>query len=456
MNVRHCSSVVKNRARQALLLFVPLLAVVPTSCKDSAKESSSPADHLPPSISAFYTEDGLRTDSDKYIDDLVRADASNIGSTLDAMKLEWDQLRPEVMYVAARRLFGLGLKDEAVYWFYSAQYRAQLFQSLCWVGNGDRVGGNIGDIGLLHGAFQQLLSAPINGHAMDNPKATAEIVARVLAEGKAIPDCRHLYPDVVFDPRTKWSEVQQEVSGGLSELLEMLEEHAAAYPDGMPEDAAGDARGRADTRRTWPDPQVAALATAAQDGRVAEIDRLVAAGVDVNAKGFGRTTPLYWALRHFNKTGYSRLLEHGASPNVETADGDSVMHFAAGWIEPEWFELALQHGGDPNLPRSRDRRAPNRTPIFDSLDGGRTEHLQLLINAGADVNRKDHEGQTPLEYAIRRGKYESAYQLLEAGADYRVKSSQGKDMVAVIRESVRRHGHETVWPGKVLEFVQRP
>ncbi len=456
MYARRRLSVLTERHNWALLPFVSLWVIFATSCGHSGEEASGLVKRIPLHVTPYYNSAGPQIDVGKYSEALAGANGNTIEKTIGAMKSDWDKLRPEAMYVAAICLFDLGLKDEAVYWFYSAQYRARLFQSRCGVAQSGPIGDEAFELSHAYNAFFQLLGRHINPHAMDNPKKLAETIARVLAEGKAIHDCRSLYPGIVFDDNRKWSEVQEEVSNGLSELLKMLEEHAAAYPDGMPEDTAGDALGRADTRRIWPAPQVAALATAAQDGRVVEIDRLVAAGVDVNTKGLGSTTPLYWALRHFSKPGYKRLLEHGASPNVETADGDSVMHFAAGWIDPEWLELALKYGGDPNLPRSRHRRFPNRTPIFDAIGGGNVKHQRLLIDAGANVNQEDHQGKSALEYAIRLGKYESAHQLLEAGADYSIKSSQGKDIAALIRERVGRTGQETVWPGKVLDFIQRP
>ncbi len=443
----------------AWLLFVLFFASLPTSCShsggipSSTVESSGVVERMPIYVAPFYNAEGPQVAVGKYSDELAHANADTIATTVATMKSEWDKLRPEAMYVAAICLFDLGLKDEAVYWYYSAQYRARLLQSLLGPEPAPSVGSEAFELGQTYDAFMSLAGIYIHRYAMGNPRKLADTVARVRTEGMAIPDFTKLYPDVEFVNVEKWPEINEEVRSGITDLLEMLEEHAAAFPNGMPEDGLNDEPGKPNARHTWPDSQVAALATAAQDGDVAEIDRLVAAGVDVNTKGLGCTTPLYWALRNLNKAGYKRLLEHGASPNVETTDGDSVMHFAAGWIEPEWLELALQHGGALNLPRSRCRRFPNRTPIFDAIGKLQTKQLQLLIDAGANVNQKDHEGQTPLTYAIRHGQYESAYQLLEAGADYRVKSPDGKDIATLIRKRASNPDLKTDWLDKVFQFI---
>ncbi|MDY0169224.1 MAG: hypothetical protein RBS80_21960 [Thermoguttaceae bacterium] len=86
---------------------------------------------MPIYVTPFYNSEGPQVAVGKHSDDLARANADTIEEMVAAMKAEWDELRPEAMCVAAIRLFDLGLKDEAVYWFYSAQYRGRLFQALC-------------------------------------------------------------------------------------------------------------------------------------------------------------------------------------------------------------------------------------------------------------------------------------------------------------------------------------
>lgn len=43
------------------------------------------------------------------------------------MKKDWDRLTFPELYVGAIRLYDLGYRKEAVYWFYSAQYRGRQF-----------------------------------------------------------------------------------------------------------------------------------------------------------------------------------------------------------------------------------------------------------------------------------------------------------------------------------------
>ena len=56
------------------------------------------------------------------------------------------------------------------------------------------------------------------------------------------------------------------------------------------------------------------------------------------------------------------------------------------------------------------------TPLFIAAQAGRADTVQLLLEAGADVNRTDNYA-TPLIAAVLSGSEETIKLLLEAGAD---------------------------------------
>ena len=58
----------------------------------------------------------------------------------------------------------------------------------------------------------------------------------------------------------------------------------------------------------------------------------------------------------------------------------------------------------------------------------------LLIFAGADVNAKNVESETPLMKAARRGSVECVQALLKRGADSTVRDNEGKSALALARE----------------------
>ena len=178
------------------------------------------------------------------------------------------------------------------------------------------------------------------------------------------------------------------------------------------------------------DPKVIALCKAIEAKNLNEIDRLVADGADVNTRGKGNMTPLLWAFPENKPEVFKRILEHGADPNVVITShipppgpygiepGDSVLSFAAGIIYPNYFKYVMQHGGNPNL---LDKEG--RSPLISVLSSSRPkkdkkEEIQILIDAGADLDYKNKENHTALSTAVSNGCYSNALQLLEAGASF--------------------------------------
>ncbi len=181
------------------------------------------------------------------------------------------------------------------------------------------------------------------------------------------------------------------------------------------------------------DPQVIALCHAIEADDLDEIDRLIAAGANVNAKGKDGMTPLFWALPDNKLARFTRLLEHGANPNVAIESdlgthgsfepGESVTHMACKTKFPGYFEAVFAHGGDPNLVRNSVMTKKGYTPLFSVITGGgpkKLAHVRTLIEKHADLDHTDSSGSTPVMTAVSwGGQYDIALELLKAGANYK-------------------------------------
>lgn len=176
------------------------------------------------------------------------------------------------------------------------------------------------------------------------------------------------------------------------------------------------------------EPQVVSLCKAAMAGNIAAIDQLVNEGVNVNASGKGGMTPLLYSFVGFNKPGLQRLMEHGADPNQQRDHKSSFMSYAAQTIDSDYLEMALAHGGDPNL-----KGRMFYTPLFEAAmenNAGVERRLKLLLDHGADINAiskgiLDNAAMA----AARINQYDSALYLLQLGIDYERQNKAGYTIV---------------------------
>jgi hypothetical protein len=149
-------------------------------------------------------------------------------ATITRMKQSWDTLSFPETYVAAIRLYDLGFRKEAIYWFYSAQYRGRLLATLV---DRDKMG-SIGDPGFelvqAANAFQQLVGPYVNGYAFGDIDQLVPIIEKVQVEGKKLPDMNKIYPGVTFKNRSEWETDNKGLNEGLGKLVETLREQKAS------------------------------------------------------------------------------------------------------------------------------------------------------------------------------------------------------------------------------------
>jgi hypothetical protein len=182
-------------------------------------------------------------------------------------------------------------------------------------------------------------------------------------------------------------------------------------------------------------PKVIALCRAIEANDLAEMERIVQAGADVNARGKGNMTPLLWAFPDNHLPRFKWLLEHGADPNVKIESefntggfmlpGDAVTHFVCKTAFPGYFEAVFEHGGDPNLRTSRYEDVPLTLVIKGGGGGNREGKIRALIAAGADPNMLSGGRTQSMRAVSWGGQYGLASLFLDLGADHMVYEANG-------------------------------
>lgn len=219
------------------------------------------------------------------------------------------------------------------------------------------------------------------------------------------------------------------------------------------------------------------LVAAAQNGDLAEVQRLLKSDAEVNAATANGTTPLMAAAAAGNTDVLRTLLEHGAQINArESARGETALMFAAAKNRAQSVKLLLERGADPAIttkvvklerPRVDEDGNPlpaasagggaraNRGPALGgqargasaTVMGGMTAlllasrdgHLasvKALLDGGAPVNQVSAGDQSsPLIIAICNGHYDLARFLIDRGADIRLATVDGLTALYAVEDT---------------------
>ncbi|KAM5354381.1 hypothetical protein ACJ41O_001030 [Fusarium nematophilum] len=118
------------------------------------------------------------------------------------------------------------------------------------------------------------------------------------------------------------------------------------------------------------------------------------------------------------------LIVAGADVDEPTTDGDTALMRGIKCGFSEQFATLIVHmkariDAIDNVGRS----ALHHSAASDVLED---ETLSVLINAGANLNLVDYNGQTPLHTAIQNGRWSAATRLVQAGADLEARLPEGK------------------------------
>ena len=188
-----------------------------------AQTMNDPA-HMDIVITPYYNSKEPTIDVGSFSKGMASVSEPELVATITKMKQSWDQLSFPEMYVAAIRLYDLGYRKEAVYWFYSAQYRGRLFTTLI---DQAKMGG-MGAMGFellhAHDAFLQLAGPYINGYAFGDIDNLVRIIQRVQKEGWGIPEMKATYPGVKFKDESEWKAANEGLNDGMTRLLTSLKE----------------------------------------------------------------------------------------------------------------------------------------------------------------------------------------------------------------------------------------
>lgn len=178
-------------------------------------------------VTPFYNSKGPVIEVGSWSKGIATKREPEFVATILKMKQSWNTLRFPEMYVAAIRLYDFGFRNEATYWFYSAQYRGRLLASLVDREKMGSIGAPAFELVQAANAFQQLVGPYINRYAFGDMERLIQIVERIQKENKTVPDLEKIYPGVAFKRRPEWDAGNNGTNEGLTKFVAMLKEQKA-------------------------------------------------------------------------------------------------------------------------------------------------------------------------------------------------------------------------------------
>ena len=113
---------------------------------------------------------------------------------------------------------------------------------------------------------------------------------------------------------------------------------------------------------------------------------------------------------------YIHLVAWSAAPGTRDAnerDSFGLSLLDKAYAYSDIVELLLDNGANPNDINPETLISP----LHIAVKNGDPDSASLLIRAGADVNHRDSDGETPLYWAAEAGRLDTVRLLLSCGAD---------------------------------------
>uniref|UniRef100_A0A0G4F022 Uncharacterized protein n=1 Tax=Chromera velia CCMP2878 TaxID=1169474 RepID=A0A0G4F022_9ALVE len=169
----------------------------------------------------------------------------------------------------------------------------------------------------------------------------------------------------------------------------------------------------------------------------ARVQALLMGGVDPDSRDdHNYLTPpaLYAAASRGNSAIVGLLLSHNARVNARTKGtretpgfGQTALYAAVERGNEYMVSVLLQYHADPNSIEFQYKKSP----LMLAVEYGHMTIARMLLDAAAEVNRQDRDGNTALHYAAKKGDAEMASFLLKRNANVRIENNDNKTPIGI-------------------------
>lgn len=126
---------------------------------------------------------------------------------------------------------------------------------------------------------------------------------------------------------------------------------------------------------------------------VAQIEKLVKSGANLNAKDKNGNAPIHLAAASSSAKVMKALIKAGANMNLQNKDGATALHIAVAQGKVDVVRALIQARADAKI-KDKD----GRTAVHMIAKNPNKSILGLLVKRGADVNARDNKGKRLIDY----------------------------------------------------------
>lgn len=167
-----------------------------------------------------------------------------------------------------------------------------------------------------------------------------------------------------------------------------------------------------------------------ENGQLEISQMLIDAGVDVNALDTYGVSLAHWAVLNGDKVVLEMLIKAKANLDIPDFEGSTALYSAVAQGEVDMAKILLDAGANPEGPDY------SWSPLLFAAWDVNPELVEMLLHYGANPNRQDSNGFTPLHELAGRSEDFSelgledvllvAQMLLDAGAKKDIQNNKGE------------------------------
>ncbi|MEI0524469.1 ankyrin repeat domain-containing protein [Brachyspira murdochii] len=172
------------------------------------------------------------------------------------------------------------------------------------------------------------------------------------------------------------------------------------------------------------------LMNAVSKGDMKALEKLIKDDTDLN-KQYDNITPLGLAAARNDKEMVKFLAEKGADINLEDGYGYTPLMKAIDYYNVGLAKNIIDLKPDLNAICSATGDTPLTYLVNANKYGGGADLCYYMIKNGADINKKNKEGNTPLMIAAASYSYGIVGVLANMGADYNIKNKEGQTAIDI-------------------------